>query len=78
MSFTMLSCLPIPIHLGRRRSPPPLADRSDGSADIETADAAYGTVPPEQFVPAKKVAAMRGTDFHREAAVFSVADHGRL
>jgi hypothetical protein len=48
--------------------PPPFADRSDGSADIKTADAVYGTVPPEQFVPAKKVAAMRGTDFHREAA----------
>ena len=31
------------------------ADPSDGSADIETADAVYGTVPPELFVPAKKL-----------------------
>jgi hypothetical protein len=31
------------------------ADPNDGSADIETADAVYGTVPPELFVPAKKL-----------------------
>ena len=31
-----------------------VSDPSDGSADIETADAVYGTVPPELFVPAKK------------------------
>src|SRR5262252_10001828 len=31
------------------------ADPKDAAADIETADAAYGTVPPELFARAKKL-----------------------
>jgi len=31
------------------------ADPKDALADIETADAAYGTVPPELFARAKKL-----------------------
>ena len=45
----------LPVEGGRYWSAFANRNTSDGSADIETADAVYGTVPPELFVPAKKL-----------------------
>ena len=59
-NFTILL---LAIRLGRRKSAGPsrsavakaYADPKDALADIEPADAAYGTVPPELFARAKKL-----------------------